>query len=283
MKYNETLTEQIRKGEAAFEFDKSKYDECEAFIKYVFPEDNDDAFRYKYIRRHTCDTYWIDVKETTIPVITITQLLEEEIEGYVLKEECKQYEEAACKICSVDDFKIDAQDGTSFLVNTHCYNKLKQSGVLDLWFNKVYKKKVQNWEIGDWAKDFMGNVSKIVEIKENTIYKEESGGLDAVFANGSTTWFTSIKKATPQEIEAAKKAAEKIMIKGSKYEIFVNADNFVISDNYFSKDFLQAAKIVAERSKAEVYVVCDAKSNGSNKWAFDLETINRILDRMKQL
>jgi hypothetical protein len=63
------------------------------------------------------------------------------IVAYKLKDECKHLEKAAAKICEYVTGKLSVLpvlDG-NFNVNSHdCYS-LRDAGVLDLWFNPIYK------------------------------------------------------------------------------------------------------------------------------------------------
>ena len=79
---------------------------------------------------------------------------------------------------------------------------------------------------------------------------------------------------------------EKIMLDGSKYEIEIKSfKEPSIDGHYFSKKFWEAAKIVSEHSKASVVLGCGAKHfNMSNKvdcWKISVETINKVLDKLK--
>lgn len=65
-----------------------------------------------------------------------TNMKEKEIIGYKLIK--PQYEEAACKIAEVIDLHI-YPSGWSFQVNTSAKLKLEKAGVLDIWFEPVYK------------------------------------------------------------------------------------------------------------------------------------------------
>jgi hypothetical protein len=76
-------------------------------------------------------------------VLKQNNMEEKEIIGYKLKEDCKQYEEAALKI-------MDTRWGDpKYLVTVDSViDKLKKAGVLDLWFEPVYKE--ISFKLGDW-------------------------------------------------------------------------------------------------------------------------------------
>ena len=74
---------------------------------------------------------------------------------------------------------------------------------------------------------------------------------------------------------------EPIKIGGYEVVIHPRAQETTIDGNPFPKAFWQAAKIVAEHSKAAVWVGCGAKTSGNNKWMVDLEIINQILEKLK--
>ncbi|MGD9679446.1 MAG: hypothetical protein AB7V16_13985, partial [Vulcanibacillus sp.] len=68
--------------------------------------------------------------------------MEKKIIGYKLKENCKQYRVAACRIADISDDELTIEvtrKGCSFLANTRTETYLKEAGVLDLWFEPVYE------------------------------------------------------------------------------------------------------------------------------------------------
>lgn len=84
-----------------------------------------------------------------------TKNMEKKIIGYKLKESCKEYAEAACKIegyKSIGEFirdckviKLNEDYATDRVAG---FEKLRKAGVLELWFDKVY---VDEFKVGDWV------------------------------------------------------------------------------------------------------------------------------------
>lgn len=288
MKYNETLTEKIRKGEAAFEFDHSRKEESIDAFKLLFPLD----FRAKKTGDISHKYYWLEKRfngvatasyETALPIITLTQLLEEEeIEGYVLKEECKQYEEAVNIILTWHCGKLKCFDRYDFQHNSPNHQRLQQAGVLDLWFNKVYKKK---FKVDDIIVAFcltQSYIGKYTGEPENETVIKEYYPLKSIVGNPANGGhFAYIERhATEEEkkqYEAAKKAAEKIII--GDYEVVFYPDNTVkIHGVYYTKQDLAALQSLMNRGQIK-----SLNCGCSGQYKVDLETINMILERMKQL
>ena len=88
-------------------------------------------------------------------VLKTKETEEREIIGYKLKEDCKQYEEAALKIMNTrwGDPKYHVT------VNSVIKNLIK-AGVLDLWFEPVFK---EEFKIGDWVTCGRDVIGRIVE------------------------------------------------------------------------------------------------------------------------
>lgn len=137
---------------------------------------------------------------------------EKEIIGYKLVK--PEYEDAACKIAGVLGLKLLPQ-GFSIAVDSAPVKSLQKAGVLDLWFEPVYKEEKQFQE-GDWVyvrgigtgngildKDF--TVVKLLNAKERT----HGGNIypDFAFRYKSSIYGIRkefiIRKATPEEIKAA--------------------------------------------------------------------------------
>jgi len=82
---------------------------------------------------------------------TITKTNMKEIIGYKLKDSAKQYEKAAAKIIHGTAYtgKLNRYSGGyNFNVGSDAYTTLKEAGVLDLWFEPVYK---DSYKVGDYV------------------------------------------------------------------------------------------------------------------------------------
>jgi hypothetical protein len=128
-------------------------------------------------------------------------IMGKEIIGYKLKEDCKQYELAAAKIVDCKGAKLYG------LVNASSdIEKLKESGVLDLWFEPVYEeeKKLPKINGYDGNYDAQNNVVKYgcAEFKElylRELYKcQEIGSnrviIDIKLDSGAHIKFSQIKE-----------------------------------------------------------------------------------------
>lgn len=65
---------------------------------------------------------------------------DKEIIGWKLKEDCKKYEQAALNIVNQSKF-YNFAEGYNFSTNSENESTFKKAGVLELWFNPVYKEK----------------------------------------------------------------------------------------------------------------------------------------------
>lgn len=148
-------------------------------------------------------------------IITINQIkeyMEQEIIGYKLTK--PEYKEAALKICGISGFSISLE--YDFKYNSVCSTILKEAGVLDLWFEPVYK---EEFKVGDWViatgenhtennKNFPTNIawkiSKIESDNDKPHIQYISVDKSSTTISGISTDNTSIRKATPEEIEKAK-------------------------------------------------------------------------------
>lgn len=84
--------------------------------------------------------------------------MEKEIIGYKLKENCKQYDKAAARICGVDNNIINRE--LAFYKTSPCEESLIEAGVLDLWFEPVYKPKYELPDIGPYKGSVEGHTVK---------------------------------------------------------------------------------------------------------------------------
>ena len=66
---------------------------------------------------------------------------DKEIIGWKLKEDCEQYKSAALKLVNSSRFYSFAE-GYNFAINSENESSLKKAGVLELWFEPVYKEKI---------------------------------------------------------------------------------------------------------------------------------------------
>lgn len=137
-----------------------------------------------------------------------------EIIGWKLKEDCEQYKKACVPISSLSVYPelmgyYCVRDNNVSICN------FKQAGVLDLWFEPVYK---EEFKVGDWV--YITSAQSGAKGADNKVgiitNKPGETGLSGDYPNGINVdlsgiiWtigknYSSIKlrKATPEEIEAA--------------------------------------------------------------------------------
>lgn len=132
--------------------------------------------------------------------------IKKEIIGYKLKENYKQYLKATYVIAGYLknitiplEYYLKKENWGSFKKN------LEKAGVLDLWFEPVYK---EEFEVGDWVvvlpeDEYYCNAEqgKAQQIAE--IYKEDLLPYYLKFSDGSINNYKKIRKATQEEIKQA--------------------------------------------------------------------------------
>lgn len=139
--------------------------------------------------------------------------MDKEIIGYKLKEDCKQYEEAALKI-------MNANWGTPkyYVTDSWCIKALEKAGVLDLWFEPILKEK---FKVGDWIVEiwkespyFNKKAFRINSIESNVVKYNREGecGCDV----------KHVRLATPEEIKKTlvEEAIERGFTKGVKIKAY---------------------------------------------------------------
>lgn len=131
-----------------------------------------------------------------------------EIIGYKLKKDCEQYKEAAANLSAIPSYP-ERRGYYCVNDNSTSIENFKKAGVLDLWFEPVYKE--EGFKVGDWVtviKEFPAS-SKIDTLVLGRTYKLESydGGtslhirrVPLIGVNNITNCF---RKATPEEIAKA--------------------------------------------------------------------------------
>lgn len=150
--------------------------------------------------------------------------MEREIIGYKLKEDCGQYKEAAKIIAdTTTDYTKD-----KFLPNSTTYNNFKKAGVLELWFESVYKKEFKVGDIVVVTEQCTGNNAKVghivvldeIDLKDTRgIYYNVSDEYK-LYGAYDNSWCRNIRLATPEEI---KKATE-VVFKAGSYVVITKSD-----------------------------------------------------------
>lgn len=128
-----------------------------------------------------------NIKDGSWILINKEKTMEKEIKEYKLK--FAEYIKAANTITgtSTDYTK------NGFIPDSVAYKKLKEAGVLDLWFEKVY---APEYKVGDWCftNQFDSGTFKILKIEGDKIFN---------MPNGWVFLSKGIRLATPEEIKAA--------------------------------------------------------------------------------
>lgn len=282
----------LAEGKVALEFNKNtdSVDDLNKVLNEAFPEDNCiSGGYYRFYSENTISGRWFPSKRiTNLPTQPLKEFLTmKKIIGYKLIK--PEYTEAVIKItgmCVKSDDRIKYV--TNYLMNQVSLNgtfitALRNAGVLDLWFTAVYE---EEFKVGDWVtvteakSGFNGELGKTYKIfgwqpnYTDRFYYMEDRTVTISMNN------VKVRKATQEEIDSV----TKVMLPNSKYEIVIKEKVGVAKiDVYdFDKQFWQAAKTIAEHTKADVIVGCGAKNSigSSNQWKLDLVTIQKVLDKL---
>jgi hypothetical protein len=219
--------------------------------------------------------------------------MKKKIIGYKLIK--PEFAKAACIIEGYKGFGESIKNGEIIFIagKEKSFEKLDEANVLTLWFEEVLE---EEFKIGDyiiveepgdlsWIKkgeivqlggDFWSRSKNSINISKNIITAKSKTHPKGSSGYSSTP--ISYRKATQEEIDSV----TKIILPNSKYEIVV-ANGATNIDGYtFSNSFWQAAKTIAEHTKADIIVGCGAKGDigNSNQWKLDLNTIQKVLDKL---
>jgi hypothetical protein len=198
---------------------------------------------------------------------------DKEIIGWKLKEDCKQYEQAAFCICTgyANDNGIHGNVESSYDIE-----KLKDAGVLELWFKPVYK---QEFKVGDWVtvdkyitednlgrNNFkIGDTFCIEDIGESVIPFIDKWVYSKSNRCGEIS-INSLRKATTKEIKAAQ--TPQITINGYKGEFFDDYvkfgcanihKNIFLDLNTLNSDLRNGDSIIGRKSNKEIESVTIGK------------------------
>lgn len=142
----------------------------------------------KYL--HHYDTIQSGYTEITfeqfIKYVLKEEIMNKEITGYKLKEGCEHYRKAAEEITGFRNPSNSEEYFAEFfkkklLLDGAFINKLKEAGVLDLWFEPIYKEEIPDIEVGDYIyiinahgaykeqlSEYNGDILKVISFeKEN--------------------------------------------------------------------------------------------------------------------
>lgn len=222
-----------------------------------------------YSREFAYDYTEITFEQFKKYILKTKEMEEREIIGYKLKEDCKQYKEAIKKLGSVALIESEIEYLT-IKQNNQTIPRLKESGVLDLWFEPVYK---EEFKIGDYIllydlekSEFNGDIVKITSISPDKYHEKWIGHTPGSFSGGGFGYLpfkSNFRKATPEEVEEATKPKfPQIEINGYKGEfennyvkfgcakidksIFINLNNLTNTEfafNINSNKFIESITI----------------------------------------
>ena len=151
--------------------------------------------------------YDFGIKITTeqfIKYVLKEEVMNKEIVGWKLKEDCKQYEQCAAHIVfdSSTHSKLETYSDRLYNVEdkSNGYYRLQKAGVLELWFEPVYFQKLKK---GDWVTviqdcDFKG---RTIQLTKDS-FKNVIDGYDVAIFGICWSFPDQVRPATPEEIKA---------------------------------------------------------------------------------
>jgi len=121
--------------------------------------------------------------------------MEKEIIGYKLVK--PEYKEVALKICNTFvNWENSLAEYDISVKQIRYVNKLKEAGVLDLWFEPVYK---EEFKVGEWVSFSNATRTKTITSK----LKEWTAHNYCILENGEKPFKDIIRKATEEEVKKA--------------------------------------------------------------------------------
>lgn len=144
---------------------------------------------------------------------------EKVVVGWKLKDSCEKYLDAAYKIAIKDGNGWCGSTEFLFLDDSKAKARLKQAGVLDLWFEPVHEQKEQ-LKVGDWVTYLYTWPNEHDGLKTYKIKKIDGGYIyvDWEACPVANDIKNNFRKATPEEIKAAQ--TPNIVVNGHKGEFF---------------------------------------------------------------
>ena len=206
--------------------------------------------------QYSLDSVLNNIKDKTW-IIT----MEKKIIGYKLTK--PEYEKAANQITGAENL---ISQNYNFQIDSIAYDRVVKAGVLDLWFEPVYK---EEFKVGDWVtttteiancyeKYKKGEVFQLTEIQCEYVY----------FSPGQAVSKDRIRKATEEEI----KKAQSIEIGG--YGVKINSIDIEINNVSYSKNDLIVLKHLFKQGQIKsLNVGC------SGQYTVDLELLEKIIDK----
>jgi hypothetical protein len=158
----------------------------------------------------------------SIKIVGGTTCSSKKILGYKFKKGCEQYEAAAVKIGGIvntDKLKDAGKYGIKVNNNSVVFDRLRDAGVLDLWFEPVYEE--PKFKVGDWVM-FTGPGGSLNGAEEVIGFHNASetflkvGGREYAKCD-----VNNYRKATPEEIAKATSKVFTLRCTGGTFQIEV--------------------------------------------------------------
>jgi len=192
-------------------------------VKEVLVNDSEKA----YILRDGSDVEYI-VGIEGVKLIK-NEIMEKKVIGYKLIK--SEYADAALRIAGIGNFNVITRNCSyHFSVNSMTALRLREAGVLDLWFKPVYEE--EQFKVGDWVyvQDTDGSTELSLNPSGDIVQISEFGDNDIhLTRNGKYCLYVSKnclkRKATPDEIAKA----QQITLSFGKVKCTFNKTNNLVN------------------------------------------------------
>ena len=225
---------------------------------------------------------------------TKTMKKKRQIIGYIFKPGFEKFETAALKLAGITKFNSSDYPRDYIFANySEIYNRILEAGVLNEWFNPVYKKESSLPKVGDWLYILGtgGNCGRSASIKKGQCYQiksiqnVKSGGelidVNAKMTDGAVLRLASYdsyvgffeklyRTATPKEIEDNQR------IKIGGYPVSIDGDLVTIHGVHYTKgQLLVLQKIMNGGQVKSLNVGCQGQ------YQVDKDILSAILSKFK--
>ena len=170
------------------------------------------------------------------------ETMDKKIIGYKLIK--PEYKEAALKISNtVGNWENSLMNYDISISQTGYINRLKNAGVLDLWFEPVYEAE-ENFNVGDWVTYIKGGIPPY------TTQIQSIGHDGWIYSNinkpdGGHYHYSQYRKATPEEI----KTAQEIKMPFGNIEVVVTKDYVIYTRENVKVEFSSVSDFLASIDK----------------------------------
>ena len=160
------------------------------------------AYHFYYLEEALEQKYTEISQEEFKKYVLKVNKIEKEIVGYKLKTEFSQYYKVINLLTGYDNFNFEGFVSSAYLYFNQSVKKLKEVGILDLWFEPVYKNSF-DLKDGDyiWLDGDMVQITKIIPSDYFGYWIKHTPKASTGGGFGYNSYEDVVRKATPEEVE----------------------------------------------------------------------------------